>query len=102
MSLMAAEAGSLDERGLEAARTRTRWTLAIGVALGSTGHIAAATVAAIVGKDLLGSEALAGAPGSAVVLGAAGGAVTLSHLMSRRGRRLGLSAGYGIAVLGAL
>ena len=41
------------------------------VALGSTGHIAAVTVAAIVGQDLLGSATLAGAPGATVVLGAA-------------------------------
>jgi len=72
------------------------------VALGSTGHIAAVTVATIVAKDLIGSDALAGLPGATVVLGAATGAVLLSSLMARRGRRPGLVAGYGIGVLGAL
>ena len=72
------------------------------MALGSTGHIAAVTVATIVAKDLIGSDALAGLPGATVVLGAATGAVLLSSLMARRGRRPGLVAGYGIGVLGAL
>ena len=86
---------------LAAARRRSRNTLVAGVALGSTGHIAAVTVATIVASELLGSQTLAGAPGAAVVLGAALGAVLLSALMARHGRRAGLTAGYGIGVLGA-
>ena len=60
------------------------------------------TVATIVAKDLLGSQVLAGAPGASVVLGAAMGAVLLSALMARRGRRVGLVAGYAVGVIGAL
>jgi MFS family permease len=86
---------------LDAARRRARNTLVAGVALGSTGHIAAVTVATIVAKDLLGSQALAGAPGATVVLGAALGAVLLSALMARRGRRVGLVTGYAVGVVGA-
>ena len=102
MAFMAHEAAHLDERGLDAARSRTRWALFLSVALGSTGHIAAVTVATIVGNELLGSATLAGAPGAAVVLGAAFGAIALSTLMSRRGRRLGLTSGYVLGVVGAL
>src|SRR5436190_5799565 len=102
MSVVAHEAASLDAIGRDRARRRTRWTLAAGVALGSTGHIAAVTVATIVGQDLLGSPTLAGAPGATVVLGAAAGAISLSSLMARRGRRQGLAAGYTVGVLGAL
>ncbi len=90
------------DAALEPARRRARRTLTAGVALGSTGHIAAVTVATIVASDMLGSDALAGMPGATVVLGAAVGAVLLSALMSGTGRRLGLSAGYGIGVYGAL
>jgi MFS family permease len=89
------------DAALEPARRRVRRALILGVALGSTGHIAAVTVATIVAKDLLGSDALAGLPGATVVLGAAVGAVLLSGLMARRGRRPGLVAGYSIGVLGA-
>jgi MFS family permease len=73
-----------------------------GVALGSTGHIAAVTVATIVAKDLAGTTILSGAPSAAVVLGAAMGATLLSRLMVSRGRRGGLVLGYVIGVTGAL
>jgi MFS family permease len=92
----------LEPVALARARHRTRWALTAGVALGSTGHIAAVTVATIVAQDLLGSTTLAGAPGSTVVLGAALGALLLSGLMARRGRRIGLASGYAIGVGGAL
>lgn len=91
-----------DQAALDRARRRTRWALTAGVALGSTGHIAAVTVATIVAQDLLGDTTLAGAPGSTVVLGAALGALVLSALMVGRGRRLGLASGYVIGVGGAL
>ena len=88
---------------LAAARRRVRNVLVAGVALGSTGHIAAVTVATIVARQMLGSQALAGAPGATVVLGAAIGSVLLSGLMARTGRRrAGLATGYGLGVVGAL
>lgn len=92
----------LGPAALAGARRRARWSLVAGVALGSTGHIAAVTVATIVAKDMLGSATLAGAPGATVVGGAAAGSIALSALMVRRGRRTGLVAGYAIGVLGAL
>ncbi len=86
---------------LERLRRRTVWALVAGVALGSTGHIAAATVATIAAKQIAGTSAWSGAPGAAVVMGAAVGAVALSQVMVRRGRRFGLAAGYALGVLGA-
>ena len=102
MSLLAHEAAHLGPRAVETARRRTRWVLFLSVALGSTGHLAAATVASIVGQDLLGTAALAGAPSASVVFGAAVGAIGLSWLMARRGRRTGLTAGYLIGLAGAV
>ncbi len=87
---------------LERLRRRSIWTLVAGVALGSTGHIAAVTVATIAAQDLAGSSAWAGIPGAAVVLGAAAGAPTLSALMVRAGRRTGLATGYLVGIVGAL
>lgn len=83
-------------------RSRTLWSLVAGVALGSTGHIAAVTVATLVAKEIAGTTAWSGAPGATIVLGAALGAVVLSQVMVRRGRRVGLAAGYAIGVLGAV
>ncbi len=71
------------------------------MALGSIGHIAASTVSTIAAQRIAGSTAWSGAPGAAVVLGAAIGAVVLSQLMVRSGRRVGLATGYGIGVVGA-
>jgi MFS family permease len=82
-------------------RRRAVRTLVGGVALGSTGHIAAVTVSTIVAQDLAGTSALSGAPGAAVVAGAALGATLLSRLMVRSGRRTGLATGYAVGVVGA-
>ncbi len=87
---------------LERLRRRTVISLVAGVAFGSTGHIAAITVATIVAADLAGSPALAGAPGAALVLGSAIGSTFLSRLMTRWGRRSGLTAGYVIGIGGAV
>ncbi len=94
-------AAALSPDTLDAARRRSRWTLAAGVAVGSTGHIAAVTVATIVAADLLGEQALAGLPGATVVLGAAIGATLLSNIMAKTTRRRGISLGYTVGVAGA-
>ncbi len=92
----------LPPRELDRLRRRTLWSLVAGVALGSTGHIAAVTIASIVAVDIAGSAAWSGAPGATVVMGAAIGAIVLSQVMVRVGRRRGLALGYATGVLGAL
>lgn len=87
---------------LDTARTRALRTLFGGVGLGSTGYIAAATVAAIAATHLTGTSTLAGLPAATVVLGSAFGSAWLGSLMARRGRRLGLITGYSVGTLGAL
>jgi len=102
MAFMAHEAAGLDPLAIESARRRTRIALFASTALGSTGHIAASTVASIVGNQLLGNATLSGAPGATVVFGAAMGAIALSWVMARRGRRNGLTVGYLSALVGAV
>lgn len=87
---------------LPALRRRTVAVLFGGVALGSTGHIAAVTVTSIVALELGRDRALAGLPAAAVVLGAAFGATVLGWAMGRWGRRRGLVGGYFVAIAGAL
>ncbi len=87
---------------LAAARTGAVRTLFAGVGLGSTGYIAAVTVATIVAQDLAGGSAWAGVPGAAAVLGSAAGASLLSAVMLRRDRRIGLTVGYLIGAAGAV
>jgi len=93
---------SFEPSHIEALRRRTIWTLVAGVAIGSTGHIAAVTVGTIVAEEIAGTSALAGLPAASVVLGSAVGSALLSLLMARRGRRIGLALGYTISVGGAL
>jgi MFS family permease len=90
------------DSSLAAARQRAGRTLVAGAALGSVGHIAAVTIATIAANELAGSATLAGAPGAAVVGGAALGSALVGWLASRRGRRPALAAGYGVGVLGAI
>ena len=95
-------ATTLDPQTLDRLRTRTVRTLLASVALGSTGHIAAVTVATVVAADLTATNTLSGVPAAAVVLGAAAGSTLLSRFMAIRGRRIGLTLGYCISVVGAV
>ena len=87
---------------LDALRRRTVGVLFAGVALGSTGHIAAVTVTSIVALELGRDRSLAGLPAAAVVFGAAVGATILGAVMGRWDRRPGLAGGYLVGVIGAL
>ena len=87
---------------LGALRRRTVGVLFAGVALGSTGHIAAVTVTSIVALELSRDRTLAGLPAAAVVFGAAIGATILGAIMGRWGRRPGLVSGYLVGLVGAL
>jgi len=100
--MMAGPMTTIPAELLDARRRRALWTLVAGVALGSTGHIAAVTVATIVAQDLTGDTGLSGLPGATVVIGAALGSALLSAFMAQHGRRRGLVLGYLVGVLGAL
>jgi len=86
----------------DATRRRLQLSLILGVGLGSTGYLAAITVATIVAKELSGGSAFAGLPGAAIVLGSATASQLLSRFMVRHGRRAGLTLGYGVGAAGAV
>ena len=92
---------ALTSSHLDALRRRTVGVLFAGVALGSTGHIAAVTVTSIVALELGGDRTLAGLPAAFVVFGAAIGATMLGWVMGRWGRRPGLAGGYFVLRLRA-
>ncbi len=85
-----------------ATRRRLQASLVLGVGLGSTGYIAAITIATIVAKELSGGSSFAGLPGATIVLGSAAASHVLSRFMVLYGRRAGLVLGYGIGAAGAL
>jgi MFS family permease len=80
---------------------RTVGVLSSGVALGGLGVTVGITVGGLLARDVAGTDTAAGLGQTAGVLGAALIAVPLARISDRAGRRAGLAAGYGIAVLGA-
>ena len=81
---------------------RTLSVLSAAVALGGLGVTVGVTVGGLLAREVSGSDAAAGLGQTASVLGAALIAVPLAWVSDRRGRRIGLALGYGVAVLGAV
>lgn len=80
---------------------RTLWTLVVAQSLGGLGITIGIAVAALLAEQISGSESLAGLAVTMQVLGAAIASFLLAHLMSKRGRRLGLQVGYLLGAVGA-
>ena len=80
---------------------RTVGTLVVSQALGGVGVTTGIAVATILAEEILGSASLAGLAQTTQVLGAAVAAFVLARLMSARGRRVGLVAGYAAGAAGA-
>ncbi|HTI20142.1 MAG TPA: MFS transporter, partial [Kutzneria sp.] len=82
-----------------------RRTLAVLVAAQITGSIgigASVSVGAVLAADLSGSAAWSGSASTMTTLGAAVWALPLARVAAARGRRLALSLGWTVSMLGAL
>lgn len=77
-------------------------TLFTAQSLFSAATIAAFTMTPIVATAITGSEALAGVPSTVLMLGRAAASYPLGLLMDKAGRRVGLSVGFFVGVLGLL
>lgn len=86
----------------ESVRQRLTVTLFIGQSLFAAAMIATFTLMAIVASDLSGSDAMAGIPSTLTLLGRAVAAYPIGWLLDRAGRRIGLSAGFGLGVVGSI
>ena len=82
-------------------RRRLAATLFGGAALGTTGYIAAVTVAGLAVEEITGRATLAGLPGAVAILGTAAGTSLLTQRIAERGRRPGLVTGYTLGAAGA-
>jgi len=83
-------------------RRRLTAVLFTGAALGTTGSIAATTVASLAAAELAGSAGVAGVPGAAATLGTAARAGLLTVGVFARRRRRAFLTGYGLGAAGAL
>ena len=79
---------------LRALQRRTIRVLVVAQLLGACGLAAGGTAGALLAEQLTGSPATAGLPLAMLVLGSGIGAVAVTHIMSGRGRRAGLSVAY--------
>lgn len=99
MDVRAATLGDAERAALQ---RRTMRTLTVGQVLGSAGLTSGLTVGGLIVEDMLGGDTLAGIATASVTLGSAFGSAVLARMMTRRGRRPGLTRGYQLGCLGAL
>lgn len=81
---------------------RTVRVLMLTQAVGAVGITIGIATASLLARDLSGSEALSGLAQTAQVLGAAVISFLLAGVMARRGRRIGLTAGYLLGTAGGV
>ncbi|MEU7702461.1 MFS transporter [Streptomyces sp. NPDC039028] len=101
--------GPVTDAELPALRRRVQAVLIATQILGGLGIATGVALAAVLARDVSGSEALSGLASTATVAGPALLAMPLAALMASRGRRAGLvlayligAVGAGVAVLGAV
>ncbi len=82
-------------------RQRITATVFLSQSLFSAAIIASFTLTPIIAVELSGNEATAGFPSTTTLLGRALAAYPIGVLMDKAGRRMGLSIGFALAVLGA-
>ncbi len=87
---------------LDQAQRRTVRVLSLTQLCGGVGLAAGVAVGALLARDLLGGDALAGLPSALSTLGGALATLPLARLMGAHGRRPGLAAGYLLGAVGCL
>lgn len=96
------QVGAATSLDVEAVQRRTVASLVGIQATGALGITIGIATSSLLARDLSGSEEVAGLAQTFQVLGAALAAFVLARVMSRRGRRVGLVAGYLAASSGAV
>ncbi|WP_127819717.1 MFS transporter [Microbacterium sp. CPCC 204701] len=81
---------------------RTVAVLSLGQVLGGLAFGATLSLGAVLAAELSGDEAFSGLAAAAVTLGTAATAVPLAMVARRRGRRLSLTLGMGVALVGVV
>ncbi len=81
---------------------RTLAVVVMSQVLGGAGLAAGVSVGALLAKEMLGAESLAGLPVALFTLGSAAAAFSIGRLTQRWGRRVGLGVGFTVGGLGAV
>ena len=94
--------GTVERVDLAVVQRHTVRTLVVSQAVGAVGVTIGVATASLLARDISGSEAMAGLAQTFQVLGTAVAAYSLARVMRRRGRRVGLVAGYLAGATGAV
>ena len=81
---------------------RTLLIVVLSQIFGGAGLAAGITVGALLAKDMLGTDSVAGLPIALFTLGSAGAALVVGRLSQRYGRRAGLASGFLTGGIGAI
>lgn len=81
---------------------RTLLIVVLSQIFGGAGLAAGITVGALLAKDMLGMDSVAGLPSALFTLGSAGAALIVGWISQRFGRRTGLASGFMAGGLGAI
>ncbi|MCR2763600.1 MFS transporter [Microbacterium sp. zg.B48] len=98
----AAPPGGVSPEELIRIRRRTLWVLSSGQVLGGVAFGATVSLGAVLAAEISGDEAFSGLATAFITLGAAALAVPLAHLAHRRGRRISLTSGMLLALMGVV
>lgn len=98
----ATASAALDAESLARVQRRTVWTLSAGQILGGLAFGATISLGAVLAAEVSGDEAFSGLATAAVTLGTAVTAVPLARVARARGRRVSLTAGMAIALVGVV
>lgn len=94
--------GTAEQVDLAGLQRHTVRTLVVSQAVGAVGVTIGVATASLLARDISGRESMAGLAQTSQVLGTAGAAYVLARVMRRRGRRVGLVAGYLAGATGAV
>ncbi|UYZ23784.1 MFS transporter [Mesobacillus jeotgali] len=86
----------------EALYKRTLLIVVLSQIFGGAGLAAGITVGALLAKEMLGTDSVAGLPIALFTLGSAGAALIIGRLSQRYGRRAGLASGFLTGGIGAI
>lgn len=81
---------------------RTLWIIIASQIFGGAGLAAGVTVGALLAQDLMNSDAITGLPSALFTLGSALAAFSVGAISQKKGRRLGLAAGFFLGTIGAV